>query len=110
MSFMSASRGGGHPDGQADWMNYRLLARLRERPLRTTCIRNTEYSLAASAPGACCACAAGAAGRGRRGDEAVALGLLRLGSVACRAPARQHDPTRYGGRTRRSTGRSPRFA
>lgn len=48
--------------------------------------------------------------RGAGGDEAVAMGLLRLGSVACRAPARQHHPIRRGGRTRRSTGRLPRFA
>jgi hypothetical protein len=47
--------------------------------------------------------------RGARGGEAVAMGLLRLGSVVCKAPARQHHPIRRGGRTRRSTGRSPRF-
>ncbi|WP_437277179.1 hypothetical protein WME90_38980 [Sorangium sp. So ce375] len=35
--------------------------------------------------------------RGARGDEAVAMALLRLGSVACKAPARQHNPVRHGG-------------
>ncbi|WP_437894801.1 hypothetical protein [Sorangium sp. So ce124] len=100
---MSASRGDGHPDAQADWMSYRLLDRLREPPLRTTCLRSTGCSLLRQQQ-------ARAAHVLLAQQPAVAMGLLRLGSVACRAPARQHHPIRHSGRTRRSTGRSPRFA
>lgn len=103
MSFMSASRGGGHPDAQADWMSYRLLDRLREPRLRTTYIHSTGCSLLRQQQ-------ARAARVLLAQQPAVVLGLRRLGSVVCKAPARQRHPIRHGGRTRRSTGRSPRFA